>query len=229
MSKFWLVSVGFCLTFTALFSKLWRVNRVMKNAKGFRKVKITWTDVIVPGAIILGCNIVVLTVWTIMSPMIWEIKTVQYDGFGRPKVQIGSCTAQEGNALAYIGSLLAIDGVAILITLWQAYEARHITTDLSESKYIGLAVVAIFEATFIGVPVIYIVNEQPNAVLFLSSAIIFVSVLAILGFLFGPKCKAYWKKEGLSPSVPHGKYQPGANAQHNDSHEVLRLNQETVE
>ena len=225
-SKFWLVSVGFCLTFTALFSKLWRVNRVMKNAKGFRKVKITALDVIVPGAIILGCNILVLTVWTIMSPMIWEIRTVQYDEFGRPKVQVGSCNAQEGNALAFIGSLLAIDGVAILITLWQAYEARHITTDLSESKYIGLAVVAIFEASFIGVPVIYIVNDQPNAVLFLSTAVIFVSVLAILGFLFGPKYKAYWKKEGLSPSVPHGNYQPGANARRNDSQEVLRLNQE---
>ena len=84
MSKFWLVSVGFCLTFTALFSKLWRVNRVMKNAKGFRKVKITWTDVIVPGAIILGCNILVLTVWTVMSPMMWEIKTVQYDDHATP-------------------------------------------------------------------------------------------------------------------------------------------------
>jgi len=226
-SKFWLISIGFCLAFTALFSKLWRVNRVMKNSHGFKKVKVTPLDVIVPGAILLGCNILVLILWTVMSPLIWELKTLQYDEFGRPKVQIGGCTSHDdGNALAYIGSLLAIDGIAILITLWQAYEARHITTDLSESKYIGLAVVAIFEASFIGVPVIYIVNDQPNAVLFLSSAIIFVSVLAILGFLFGPKYRAYWKKEGLSPSVPHGQYQPGANARRHDSQEVIRLHQE---
>ena len=225
-SKFWLISIGFCLTFTALFSKLWRVNRVMKNARGFRKVKITPLDVIVPGAILLGCNFLILIVWTIMSPLTWEIRTLQYDEYNRPKVQIGGCDSTDGTAVAYVGSLLAIDGIAILITLWQAYLARHITTDLSESKYIGIAVVAIFEASFIGVPVIYIVNEQPNAVLFLSSAIIFVGVMAILGCLFGPKYRAYWKREGLSPSVPQGQFQPGANAQRNDSQEVQRLNQE---
>jgi len=225
-SKYWLVSVGFCLTFAALFSKLWRVNRVMKNAKGFKKVKITPLDVIVPGAVLLGCNFLVLIIWTILSPMTWAIKTLQYDEYNRPKVQIGGCDSADGTALAYIGSLLAIDGIAILITLWQAYKARHITTDLSESKYIGIAVVAMFEASFIGVPVIGIVNDQPNAVLFMSSAIIFVVVLAILGCLFGPKYRAYWKKEALSPSVPHGRFQLGANAQRHDSQEVQRLNQE---
>ena len=225
-SKFWLISIGFCLTFTALFSKLWRVNRVMKNARGFKKVKITPLDVIVPGAILLGCNFLILIVWTIMSPLTWEIRTLQYDEYNRPRVQIGGCASTDGTAVAYVGSLLAIDGIAILITLWQAYLARNITTDLSESKYIGIAVVAIFEASFIGVPVTYIVNEQPNAVLFLSSAIIFVGVMAILGCLFGPKYRAYWKREGLSPSVPHGQFQPGANAQRNDSQEVQRLNQE---
>lgn len=198
----------------------------MKNAKGFKKVKVTPMDVAIPGAVLLGCNLIVLIVWTIVSPFSWEIDTLTTDEYGRPLVQIGNCKSD--NAQAYVGSLLAIDGIAIVITLWQAYVARNITTDLSESKFIALAVTAIFEATFIGVPVLYLVSEQPSAVLFLSSAIIIVSVAAILGFIFVPKYLAWKKGERLAASTPIGHSQPGARAYRRSSREMERLKSEVA-
>mmetsp|Transcript_35376 Transcript_35376/g.77559 ORF Transcript_35376/g.77559 Transcript_35376/m.77559 type:complete len:920 (-) Transcript_35376:49-2808(-) len=222
MARFWLVSCGFCLTFSALFSKLWRINRVMKNAKGFKKVKVTPMDVAIPGAVLLGCNLIVLIVWTIVSPFSWEIETLSTDEYGRPLVQIGNCKSD--NVQAYVASLLAIDGIAIVITLWQAYVARNISTDLSESKYIALSVTAIFEATFIGVPVLYIVSAQPSAVLFLSSAIIFVSVAAILGFIFFPKYFAWKTDKRLAANSS----EPGARAFRRSSREMERLKSEVA-
>lgn len=195
----------------------------MKNAKGFKKVTVTPMDVIVPGVVLLGCNLVVLIVWTVVSPQSWVINTLVSDEWGRPLIQVGECYSD--NTEAYVASLLSIDGVAIIITLWQAYVARDIKTDLSESKYIALAVTAIFEASFIGVPVLYVMSEQPNAVLFISSAIIFVSVVAILCFIFIPKCIARRKSNGL-PLPSSVQRLPGAKAFRTDYGEVERLKRE---
>jgi hypothetical protein len=64
----WLFSIGCTLTFSALFIKTWRVNRVFHNAQIFRCVNVTARDVILPLACLLTANILVLTIWTILSP-----------------------------------------------------------------------------------------------------------------------------------------------------------------
>ena len=118
-----------------LRSKLWRINIVMKHAKGFKRVKVLPKDVIVPLVVLLGLNLLVLIVWSIIDPLKWDLVTIMEDPiFKRPILVQGECSGQ--NRDAFLGALLAINGIAIALTLWQAYLARNIRTDLSESKYV---------------------------------------------------------------------------------------------
>lgn len=47
-SSIWLVSVGFCVTFSALFTKNYRINRILKQAQKLRRVKLSVRDTLVP-------------------------------------------------------------------------------------------------------------------------------------------------------------------------------------
>jgi len=48
MSSIWLVAIGFTITFAALYSKIYRINKLVESASKFRKVVIEWKDVIKP-------------------------------------------------------------------------------------------------------------------------------------------------------------------------------------
>lgn len=57
----WLVVVGFSLTFAALFSKVWRLNRLMKGAASFRRVTVTTGDVMRPLVGLLVLDVILLS------------------------------------------------------------------------------------------------------------------------------------------------------------------------
>lgn len=71
----WLIAIGFSVAFSALGSKIWRLNRLMKAASGFKRITIKVKDVMVPFFTLLGINIVLLLVWTVVDPLRW-VRTV---------------------------------------------------------------------------------------------------------------------------------------------------------
>ena len=64
----WLVSLGFTISFAALFAKIWRVNQVMSAAKKFTRIKVTEKDVIKPFLILFVLNFVLLLAWQLVDP-----------------------------------------------------------------------------------------------------------------------------------------------------------------
>lgn len=51
---YWLFFMGFAIMFSALFTKIYRVNQILNNPVKFRRVKVTVKDVIKPMAAIIG-------------------------------------------------------------------------------------------------------------------------------------------------------------------------------
>lgn len=66
----YLFCIGFTLVFAALFSKMWRVNKLFNNPK-MRRVKVSVMDVCKPLFALLFLNILVLALWTGLSPLTW--------------------------------------------------------------------------------------------------------------------------------------------------------------
>ena len=52
-STLWLLSIGFCVTFSALFTKNYRINRILKESKRMRRVQLSIKDSIIPMASLL--------------------------------------------------------------------------------------------------------------------------------------------------------------------------------
>lgn len=49
----WLLTIGFSITLSALFSKIWRVNQLLKASTRFRRVTVSERDVLIPFTVIL--------------------------------------------------------------------------------------------------------------------------------------------------------------------------------
>lgn len=190
MSSPWFASVGFALVFAALFSKTWRVNRIMLNPR-VRRIKLTARDVMAPLLVILLLNFALLTAWTWVSPLKWEREESQKDEFGRNTTSRGFCTS-DGH-LPFVIALAVVDVGALLLASYQSYQARAIATEFAETEYITRAIVCMLLVCFVGVPIMIIVSEDPKANYFAMASIIFVLCTAVLYFIFVPKVKANLK------------------------------------
>lgn len=97
-----------------------------------------------PLCILMFSNVLLLSLWTGLYPQRWERQIIAYDAYGRESESRGHCAAEKTNA--FFLPILLIDGVAMLLALWQAWMCRKIETEFSESKYIAIAVGCIFQA-----------------------------------------------------------------------------------
>ena len=97
--------------------------------------------------------------------------------------------------MIYLGVIISVNFVCLLVALWQAFEARKISTDLQESSYIFIAMALILIVSFVGVPVVYIAEDNTLASYFLMIGVIFIICTSVLVLIYVPKWRAYRKRE----------------------------------
>jgi hypothetical protein len=163
----------------------------MKSARRFQRVKISAMDVIKPMVALLMLNIIILTVWTIEDPLGLETIVVTKDPFDRNTETYGTCSSDHDGI--YLGMLLTINLGCLLFAVFQAYQARSISTELQESGYIFTAMAFILVVAFIGIPVLIVARGNVAAIYFISTGIIFIVCTSILTLIFIPKVLALRK------------------------------------
>jgi len=201
----WLVSVGFVLTFSALFSKTWRINRLVHGAKRCTRIKLKAKDVMTPLIVLMAANVIVLLCWTVLAPLEFVRENDSgTDLWNRIISSYGTCkttSGSKGNSIPYLVLIGLINIGALLIANIQAYIARDIQTEYSESKYIALVLGSIAQAAIIGVPVIALELDNPRVTYVIETVLIFVLSVVILLLMFVPKyiCHQEWlvKQEKL--------------------------------
>ena len=179
----WLVSAGWSILFSALYAKIRRVNLVVHNVTNFKQVKVSERDVMTPFAIIFSANLILLVIWTVIDPLFWErvevSKTESY----------GTCSA-DSDSVAWkimVALLSALNGAALIGANVEAWKARKIDTEYGESSYIGLIMASILQVVLVGVPLTFLVKDNPTARFFVNSSMAFVISMSALSLLFIPK------------------------------------------
>ena len=155
---------------------------VIGHSMQMRRVKVKETDVILPFAILMTANIAVLLAWTIVDPLKW-VRTEPDD----QNQSHGFCQADDQTAYKFLIPIGVINALALILANVQAFRARNVSTEYSESSYIFFAMLSLLQALIIGVPLLIIVNDNDVSRYFIWCGIIFVITTAILGFIFGPK------------------------------------------
>lgn len=179
----WLTSIGWSILFSALYAKIKRVNIVVNNVKNFRQVKVSEKDVMTPFAILFTANLILLVVWTLVDPMFWKRIEVS------PTESYGTCSAgSDSVAWKIILAVLAtLNGAALVGANVEAWKARKIDTEYGESSYIGLIMASILQVVLVGVPLSFLVQDNPTARFFVNSSMAFVVSMSALSLLFLPK------------------------------------------
>ena len=120
----WLLVIGFSTVSSALFTKTRRINMIFSNPS-FKRIRVTPMDVARPMFALMGINIIILTIWTALSPLQWTIEVEERDVFGRIIESYGHCDSD--NYVAFNLTLGIVNFTALVFTVQQAHKAREIS------------------------------------------------------------------------------------------------------
>lgn len=189
MSQLWLLSAGFTTTFSSLFCKIWRLNKLVRSSRRFKKIQVRIQDVLYPFFILLSLNFTLLTVWSIVDPLVWvRSEDGRYDIFGRSTGSTGACaSSSQQTEIIFISLLGLLNLAALACANWQSYRARNLPTEFNESENITLSMLFMTEAAVLGVPVLFLVDGDPSAFFLVRSVLISIICLLVMTPIFLPK------------------------------------------
>lgn len=199
----WLLSIGFVTSFSSMFCRTWRLNKVIDKARRFQRVKVEVKDVLLPFVILLVLNVIVLSVWSTIAPLEWvRIDLSNYDVFGRSRESYGKCASKDAAAEAtFVTLLLIINLSAVVFSLYQSYLARNHPSQYNESYYVAIAMASKLEAILLGVPVLILLRDNPTASFLVRSILVAIICCAILLPMFVPKFRIRNTKRDLKRQV----------------------------
>jgi len=183
MATPWLLSMGFTIAMSALFSKLWRINKLFGQRPTLQRRQVREKDVLAPLVILFTLNFIFLLTWTLAAPMTWERRPVS----GEIWNTYGTCVASGPVSIAMLSSVVALNGIALLLAGYQAYQARRISDEFSESRQLGVALFSWVQIGIVALPVLFLIDDDnPTAKYFVEVAVIFVFCMSMLLILFVP-------------------------------------------
>lgn len=144
------------------------------------------TDVLYPFFLLLGANVLVLILWTLLDPLTYARRAHQgTDGWNRVISSYGSCSSE--NLLPFLIPLAVLNIGVLVISNWQAYKARLIESEFSESTYIGFVMAIFLQCSLTALPVLFVISDHPQAYYLVLTSSIFILNMAILLIIFVPK------------------------------------------
>jgi ABC-type glycerol-3-phosphate transport system substrate-binding protein len=188
MAGLWLFCIGFAITFSALFSKIYLVRSMLRQTQGQQRITMKKSDILLPNSFLYFINVVVMLIWTLVDPQKWVRIPVNEEASSLNLAEAsarGWCDSDQTKM--YLGIILGTNLVMMVISLIQAYECRKITTEYNESLYVSAAVAVIAQIWVVGLPILRLLEVKPRGVFVTKVAIIFLSSVSTLILIFGPK------------------------------------------
>jgi len=136
-------------------------------------------------------NVVILSIWTAISPVTWR-----RDNDWETSLSHGTCVwsiESDDNSTPSILSkvcaflLITVNAVALILANYEAYVGRRVNTDYSESSYIGLSMMCIAQVLLLGVPLIFLMKDNPSGLFFVKVSMVSVTCMTTLLLIFVPK------------------------------------------
>ena len=189
---------GFAVTYSVLFAKIWRVQKLYNLAAKMRRQTVTYKDVYFIIAIVLSAEMIVLIAMQIVSPHIWQRDVVQ-DMSGYSIESIGSCDSEIG--WWFFAALVGMNVLCLFVALILCWRTKDIPSDFAESNYIFLSVMFMFQILLLAVPVSAMVRDDNNVFFFIRVAAVFMQNFTVLVLIFVPKMRRIYVGEDTAESV----------------------------
>lgn len=202
MATPWLFVTGFSIAFGSIFTKTWRLSLIIKDAVAMHRSKQKIWRVMRPFILFVAINIVLLSLWTAISPLRWmrSPSLRNLDSFGRSLESFGSCTGslegpnQTVSAMTFPALIFGINLVALLATFFQAYSKRRVPALFNDAPQLALCIACLLESFVIGIPVLVVASSNPTAFFVVKALVIGAVCFAILFPNFGSRLSKEEKK-----------------------------------
>jgi len=137
-----------------------------------------------PLVVLCALNFVVLLAWSFVDPLVWQRFEVNGESWNTYGICVSSSQSRV-NAFLVVSAVLNLSALGLAIV--QAWRARTISDEYSETKSIGLAIYSWLQVLLIGLPVLFLIDkDNTGARYFLLVALIFLVCMSMLLIIFIP-------------------------------------------
>ena len=174
----WFFFLGLVTVYAALFSKMWRVDRLLQ----LKRQRVNVVQVIWPLIVLLIITTTLLSTWTAYDGIIWDRELVSLD----PPESYGKCKSDHDNA--FFGSLVAVKMMAAGLAIALALKTMDIPESLSDTKAVMYALLVHLQGWFVGLPVLASLGDDNVSTAYLGRVLlIFVFSISTPLCLIAPK------------------------------------------
>lgn len=193
-ARAWLLTIGFTLSYGAMFSKIWRVHRLTTRSKQESKPSLkveSWKLYALVGALLL-IDLIILISWQSIDPLDRKIEKFSeedpIDGEEDIKILPLLEHCQSENNAVWLGLMYGYKGLLLIFGIFLAYETRSIKIkQLNDSRLVGMSIYNVVVLCLITAPVTLVISSQQNATFaFVALAIIFCCFLS-MALIFSTK------------------------------------------
>jgi len=194
MALVWLYNMGFILTYSALFAKIWRIKKLFMSSS-MKRVKVTAAEVARIMVILCILMICIMAAFQIVSPMQWE-REVQYtDANGFSLESVGTCAVGD-NSDIFLIMLALFHAMCLLYALALCVQVRNVPDEFAEGKWIMASIFCLVQLMVVALPIVFIVKDNADAFYFVRAGISFVEAFLVTLLIFGPKMQAVYSGSG---------------------------------
>lgn len=193
-----LYSVGFSISFSALFVKTWRMVKLFNNRR-FKRLKITDWMLLKYQVLIIGVIVLYNIGWLVIDPLYWKRMPVAVSDSGEVAESSGICV-MNGDIYLALGPLMGIMILMLTVGNYYSYKGRFIPSEYAESKWVGFSMLLYLEALIIGVPVVILSSGNAGASFIVKGLAIVLADFGTVLLIFIPKIWLLygWGIEGQS-------------------------------
>uniref|UniRef100_A0A1X7U648 G-protein coupled receptors family 3 profile domain-containing protein n=1 Tax=Amphimedon queenslandica TaxID=400682 RepID=A0A1X7U648_AMPQE len=203
MTRVWLLTIGFTLSFGSLFAKTWQVYRVYTKADLGKQPFKMWNFFIIM-AIQLTIDAIFLSIWIGVfrfSHRIYEEDNEAENAIRKHEY----CYCDNFSYL--VGSLYVYKGLLVVFGLFLAYESRNVKyTFINDSRFVSIAMYIVVVLIAISAPLSLVLADQHFIIdpsYAIAVLLIFITCMSCLMILYIPKF--YYLAKGADTMVPSSK------------------------
>jgi hypothetical protein len=180
----WLLSLGHIITYGALFTKMWRINKVLQ----FSRRKIEVKQVAWPSTVLTVLALFVLSLWTGLDSFKWEREEIN-DVTGE---SISQCQSQHWGS--FLSPLVVLMIIPTIMTGVMAWKTKDVDDAYSESQWISTMIIVQVEVIVVAVPTMTILRDESSDGRYLGFMFLILTFpMSALGFIILPKVFAYYE------------------------------------
>ncbi|KAL1507932.1 hypothetical protein AB1Y20_007536 [Prymnesium parvum] len=181
----WLYLIGFDITYSSLFAKLWRVKKIFLNPR-IGRAPIRIMNMFMYVIRFLLVDIACLGILQGRTPLFYEVTVVSITAYGEITESRGRCTA-DSEVWIWLSLIIVLHGVLLMFGNYLVYQLRNVPSEFNEGKYVGFSLANNLQTLVLALMLLLLISETPVISYITKFFAVFWTATVTLLMMFVPK------------------------------------------